>query len=96
MLLAQCYLHGEGVKEDDRQAFLWYEKAAYHGVTKAQMMTSLFYFNGFGTRKNKLKAKAWLDTAMQDEAFVENVRGKKDTMQKLLRVRKKTRFTDCL
>lgn len=96
MLLAQCYLHGEGTMENDKEAFRWYRSAAAYGITKAQMMTALFYFNGFGTRKNKALAKAWLDTALLDEAFVENVRGKKGTMQKLLRVRKKTKLIDCL
>lgn len=94
--LAQCFLHGEGTPEDEKQAFKWYHKAAVQGVPKAQMMIAFFYFDGIGVRQNKLMAKAWIHATLKNRDYLSRQRDKQNVMQKIALVCKKTRYLDQL
>lgn len=96
MRLAQCYLHGEGTYYDEKAAFQWYRKAALQGVPKAQMMVAFSYFDGIGVKKNKLLARAWLHATLKNKDFIARQRDKQNVMEKIARVYKKTRYSDCV
>jgi len=61
--LGRCYDKGNGVKEDDNQAFIWYMKSAQQGFAKAQYQVGKSYKNGEGTEKNRTKAVEWFTKA---------------------------------
>lgn len=96
LLLAQCYLHGDGTLSSEEKAFYWYEKAAYQGVTKAQIMVAFSYFDGIGVKKNRRFAKAWLNVAFQNKEYIYRQKDKQDFMKKVAYIHKKTRLLDCL
>lgn len=51
--LGKCYDKGLGVKEDDKQAFRWYNKSAEQKFAKAQYEVGKCYKNGEGIEKNR-------------------------------------------
>ncbi|WP_386695458.1 tetratricopeptide repeat protein [Lonepinella sp. MS14435] len=51
------YNNGQGVKQDDRQAVYWYQKAAEQGGAEAQFNLALKYYKGQGVRQDKQLAK---------------------------------------
>ena len=62
--LAQKYQSGyKDIKQDVKEAFFWYQKAADQGHPKAQGMLGLYYKNGIGTEKDTIKAKEWYTKA---------------------------------
>ncbi len=63
--LANCYLHGNGVIPDAKQAIIWYTKAATHGHAKSQYELANCYFNGTGVPKSVLKAYIWYQKAAE-------------------------------
>lgn len=65
--LSLCYLTGEGVEKDDRQAFKWMLRSADLGCTDAYMPLINLFSEGIGTRKDLHNALYWADKAV--EAF---------------------------
>lgn len=64
--LGRCYDKGNGVEENDQQAFAWYQKAAAQGHTKAQYQLGKCYKDGEGVTKDRKKAFEWFAKAAQD------------------------------
>ena len=63
------YDAGRGVRQDEAQAFAWFEKAAAQGVAEAQFNLGLMYANGEGVRQDYAKAIEWYKkAAAQDYA----------------------------
>jgi len=54
--MGRCYDKGNGVREDDEQAFAWYSKAAAQGHAKSQYQLGKSYKNGEGVDKDYNKA----------------------------------------
>ena len=54
---------GEGVAEDDAEAFKWYRKAAEQGHAKAQSNLGLMYDNGDGVQQDYVYAHMWFNIA---------------------------------
>ena len=75
--LAECrvgwfYLKGQGVPQDDANAFYWTKRAAEHGDWDAQYNLGTFYEAGIGTARDAEQAKRWYIAAArqgQDEAL---------------------------
>jgi TPR repeat protein len=61
--LADLYLRGEGVKQDDSLAFLWFHKAAVQGQTSARAKLGYMYAEGRGTARDSKTAYAWIKAA---------------------------------
>ena len=66
------YLKGQGVPQDDANAFYWTKRAAEHGDWDAQYNLGTFYEAGIGTARDAEQAKRWYIAAAQqgqDEAL---------------------------
>lgn len=63
--LGWMYHEGIGVPQDYQQAYLWYEKAAQHGIVTAQSNLGIFYQNGYGVEQNNAKAAEWFTKAAE-------------------------------
>lgn len=61
--LGDFYNKGLGVKQDAKQAFTWYTKAAEQGSPVAQYNIGLMYMQGRGTNKDLTLAEKWLKAA---------------------------------
>lgn len=61
--LANNYYKGNGVKQDYKQAFYWYKKAAELGSTAVETRLAYMYFNAQGTDKNVDAANYWYKKA---------------------------------
>lgn len=57
------YFHGDGVPQDDAEAFRWFLKGAEQGHVQAQASTGLLYAIGRGVEKNLLEAYRWISLA---------------------------------
>ena len=58
--LGECYFHGNYcVKSDYAEAAKWYRRAAEQGDHSAQNMLAMLYEEGWGVKKDKIKAKYW-------------------------------------
>ena len=53
------YEKGEGVKQDYKEAFEWFRKAAEQGNTKAQFNLGLMYYKGQGVKQDYTEAAKW-------------------------------------
>ncbi len=65
--LSLCYLTGEGIDKDERQAFKWMLRSADLGCRDAYMPLVNLFSEGIGTRKDLHNALYWADKAV--EAF---------------------------
>lgn len=54
--LGECYLDGDGVKENLQEALKWYRKAADQGHEYARISLALCYFLGWGVDQDYVKA----------------------------------------
>jgi uncharacterized protein len=63
--LAVMYQKGDGVDQDLRKAFLWYEKAAEADLDIAQYNLGMLYLQGLGTEKDVRKARMLLEKAAE-------------------------------
>ena len=54
--LGRCYDKGNGVREDNKEAFSWYLKSAERGFAKAQYQVGKSYKNGEGVEEDRVKA----------------------------------------
>jgi uncharacterized protein len=61
--LAAAYMIGRGVKQDDKLAAYWYEKAAQAGDPQAQKQIGYFYEIGLGVAQNLERAVHWYQLA---------------------------------
>lgn len=57
--LAECYQKGLGVAKNDKEAFIWYKKAAEEGINHAQRELSTCYAQGLGTDRDPARADYW-------------------------------------
>jgi hypothetical protein len=58
--LADLYLRGEGLPQNDALAFAWFEKAAASGNTGARIKLGFMYATGRATSKDPESAYAWI------------------------------------
>lgn len=57
------HVDGHGVRQDYKQAFNWYAKAAAQNNAKAQYNIAGLYYNGWGVRQSYSLAKEWFGKA---------------------------------
>lgn len=75
--LAKLYLNGaRGFKPDQKQAFLWFEKAAEQGHPEAQYETGVFYKGGKFSRNGELAYKYFKLSAEQGNKNAQNELGR--------------------
>ena len=75
--LGRCYDKGNGIPENDKQAFAWYSKSAAQGFAKAQYQVGKCYKNGEGVTKDRTKAFQYFEkAAKQDNADAQLALGK--------------------
>jgi|GEM_PF-1322415 len=61
--------HGlNGFTRDARKAVTWYTLAAQRGNAFAKISLGLCYLNGTGVRKDRAKARQWLEAALAEDA----------------------------
>lgn len=63
--LGICYATGDGVAQDDYEAFRWFQLAAEKGEQYAQKNLGVSYRNGRGTTENKALAAQWFEKAAE-------------------------------
>jgi TPR repeat protein len=61
--LADMYLRGEGVPQNNAEAFRLFQKAAIQGSTGARIKLGYMYANGLGVKKDPETAYAWISAA---------------------------------
>lgn len=61
--LGLLYRNGRGVKQDDREALIWFSRAAEQGMLDAQYNTGLMYMEGRGVAVSKIEAFKWWQLA---------------------------------
>ena len=61
--LADLYLRGEGVPQDDATAFRLFQQAAAQGQTSARIKLGYMYSAGRGTAKDPVTAYSWITAA---------------------------------
>ncbi len=67
--LGSCYLKGNGVEKDEKEAFQWFLKAADQGNAEAQNNVGICYLKGDGVEKDEKEAFQWfLKAAEQRDA----------------------------
>ena len=64
--MGRCHDKGHGVKEDNKLARQWYEKAAAQGHAKSQYQLGKCYLKGKGCKKDATLAKTWLLKAIKN------------------------------
>jgi integrase len=70
--LADMYLRGDGVPQDNAAAFRWFRKSAVQGHTGARIKLGYMYAEGRGTGKDPEAAYAWITAA----SLAQDPRGK--------------------
>ena len=70
--LADMYLRGDGVQQDNAAAFRWFQKSAVQGHTGARIKLGYMYAEGRGTGKDPEAAYAWITAA----SLAQDPRGK--------------------
>lgn len=64
--IADLLLRGEGVVQNDSEAFRWFEKAAVQGHTGARIKLGYMHAAGRGTQRNPQAAYQWIIAATLD------------------------------
>ena len=62
-MVGSCLAQGKGVKQNEKEAVVWYTKAAEQGMPLAQTSLGICYYLGNGVRSDKAKAKEWFKKA---------------------------------
>ena len=75
-----CYKTGVFVEADDRQAFLWKEKAAEAGYLPAFCDLADLYAKGIGTEKDYDKALYWAGRTLDEDTDEDRRKDAKQTM----------------
>lgn len=65
--LGMVYKTGNGVFQDNSEAFDWLLKAAKWGHRDAQFEVGIMYFSGIGVNRNELEAQRWLKDAARQK-----------------------------
>ena len=63
--LGLLYQKGQGVEQNDREALIWFSKAAQQGLLDAQYNTALMYYEGRGVAVSKMEAIEWWKLAAE-------------------------------
>src|SRR5690349_18604240 len=63
--LGTAYLLGQGVQQNDTQAFYWFQKAADAGIASAKYNMGLIYSEGLGIAPDQAKAQTYFREAAQ-------------------------------
>lgn len=63
--LAEYYLLGEGVEENETEAVRWYCEATKLGVAEVEFMIGLFFEDGHYSRKDVQKGMCWIRRAAE-------------------------------
>lgn len=58
--LGTRYKNGQGVKQDQKEAFTWFKKAADQGIPSAQLNVGQMYANGVGVKQDLKAAQTYL------------------------------------
>lgn len=61
--IGRCYFHGIGVKQDYKEAFLWYRKSADNGYKSGLADVGFCYYHGYGVTKDLKQALYWYELA---------------------------------
>ena len=64
--LGAMYDRGQGVSQDYKQAFEWYQKSAHRGYAPAQYNVGQMYHHGLGVPKNLIYAYSWFNLALSN------------------------------
>ena len=59
LMLGLCYVMGEGIKKNEKEALKWFEKAAFQGNRSAMFRLAACYEKGIGTDKDPAGAYRW-------------------------------------
>jgi len=78
--IGKIYLEGEGVIQDYRKAFYWYQKAAGQDNALAQSSLGVMYLIGEGVIKDYVQAHKWFNIA--SASGDENSRDARDMAEK--------------
>ena len=62
------YFRGRGVAQDDRQAVLWWQKAADRSRAEAQFSLGIMYLEGRGVTQDYVEGYAWFILAAANGA----------------------------
>ena len=73
LMLGSCYEYGLVVDRNLGESFCWYKRSADQGNVMARLMIAKYYFNGWGTKPDRAKAKLLLDSLKVDEELGEQV-----------------------
>ena len=63
--VAARFAEGNGVAQDHKLAFAWYERAAMHGLAPAQFRLAAYYERGVGVAVDAERAKIWYRRAAE-------------------------------
>jgi TPR repeat protein len=58
--VANMYAQGQGVEQNERQAFCWYQRSAEHGDVISMVEVARAYDSGRGVERDAAKASEWL------------------------------------
>jgi hypothetical protein len=61
----RCYQSGRGVEKNEKEAVVWYRKAAAQNYSYAQYNLGCCYLEGIGVVKNRSEAIGWLKKAAE-------------------------------
>ena len=65
-----CYLNGDGVEEDEKEAFQWFLKAAAEPeFDETQYAVGYCYLKGVGVKKDEEKAYHYIFSAAENGSF---------------------------
>lgn len=65
-MIAEAYLKGEGVHQDEKEAAEWYYKSAMQNYTPAQFAMGFVYRGGNGIPIDKVLSYMWFDLAAKN------------------------------
>ena len=63
--LGVCYINGDGVEQDGKEAVKWFRKAAEQGDADAQYNLGLTYYEGRGVEKDAKEGVKWFRIAAE-------------------------------
>jgi localization factor PodJL len=63
--IAARFAEGKGLPQDQRQAFIWYERAALRGLPAAQFRLAVYFERGIGMAADRERAKVWYGRAAE-------------------------------
>ncbi|QNK41569.1 MobP3 family relaxase [Caproicibacter fermentans] len=69
-LVGRMELAGEGVKQNDQNAFLWFRASALHGHVHSEYLLAKMYYDGRGTVQDREEAlRLYQDAADQEDKY---------------------------